>query len=65
MYNCGKSDGGMLMKKFIAGMAAGLIIGIAGTGVASGTLQFLAQKADFPVLVIGKQITTDKPIVTI
>lgn len=50
------------MKKFIAGITIGLIVGIGGTAIAG---QYTVEDASFPILVNGKAFTTDKPIVTI
>jgi len=50
------------MKKMIAGIGIGLLIGITGTGIAS---QYIVEDAKFPILVNGKEFKTDKHIVTI
>lgn len=53
------------MKKFTAGIALGLTLGLAVSGFAAEITQYIAEKANFPILVNGKEFTTDKPIVTI
>ena len=51
------------MKRLVAGLLIGLLLGLSVAAYAGDVLE--AVVASFPILVNGKAFTTDKPIVTI
>lgn len=55
----------MKNKKIVLSMLSGVLIGTLFTNIAGATRDYLAKNASFPVIVNGKTLTTDKPIVTI
>lgn len=56
-------NGGTILKKFVCGILIGVILSAFTVSLAAGV--FTATKASFPVLVNGKQLVSDKPIVVI
>lgn len=55
----------MKKNKLSLNLLSGILIGTLFTNVAGATRDYLAKKASFPVIVNGKTLVTDKPIVTI
>lgn len=55
----------MKKNKLSLNLLSGILIGTLFTNVAGATMDYLAKNASLPVIVNGKTLTTDKPIVTI
>lgn len=55
----------MKKNKLSLNLLSGILIGTLFTNIAGATRDYLAKNASFPVIVNGKTLVTDKPIVTI